>query len=99
MGGFWNAWWQQTYQVKSIVLGSVRMLRTTLTMDIYLVSLLPHSVSKSPIGLLAYSGKQNFAMLSSFFVLEQAALVKLGPRLTKNKTVYIIFGISSTLIL
>ena len=53
----------QTYQVKSIVLGSVRMLRTTLTMDIYLVSLLPHSVSKSPIGLLAYSGKQNFAML------------------------------------
>ena len=28
---FWNAWWQQTYQAKSIVLGSVRMLRTNQT--------------------------------------------------------------------
>ena len=29
MGDFWDAWWQQTYQVKSIVLGHVRTLRTT----------------------------------------------------------------------
>ena len=29
MGDFWDAWWQQTYQVKSIVLGHVRMLRAT----------------------------------------------------------------------
>ena len=28
MGDFWDAWWQQTYQVKSIVLGNVHMLRT-----------------------------------------------------------------------
>ena len=27
MGDFWDAWWQQTYQVKSIVFGNVRMLR------------------------------------------------------------------------
>ena len=60
MGDFWDAWWQQTYQVKSyrvmynsmvksIVLGHVRMLRTTYTMEIYLVSLLPPSAPKSPI--------------------------------------------------
>ena len=49
MGDFWDAWWQQTYQVKSGVLGNVRMLRTTSTMEIYLVSLLPPSVPKSPI--------------------------------------------------
>ena len=29
MGDFQDAWWQQTYQVKSIVLDNVRMLRTT----------------------------------------------------------------------
>ena len=29
MGDLKDAWWQQTYQVKSIVLGKVRMLRTT----------------------------------------------------------------------
>ena len=29
MGYFWDVWWQQTYQVKSIALGNVRMLRTT----------------------------------------------------------------------
>ena len=51
MGDFRDAWWQQTYQVKSIVIGNVRTLRPTLTMEIYLVSLLPSSVSKSPIGL------------------------------------------------
>ena len=28
-GGFGDAWWQQTYQVKSCVLGNVRILRTT----------------------------------------------------------------------
>ena len=28
MGDFQDAWWQQTYQVKFIVLGNVRMLRT-----------------------------------------------------------------------
>ena len=49
MGDFWDAWWQQTNQVKSIVLGNVRMLRTTYTMQIYLLSLLPPSVPKSPI--------------------------------------------------
>ena len=49
MGDFWNAWWQQTYQVESIVLGNERMLRTTPTMEVYLVSLLPPSVQKSPI--------------------------------------------------
>ena len=49
MGGFWDALWQQTYQVKSLVLGNVSMLRTTQTMEIYLVSLLPPSVPKSPI--------------------------------------------------
>ena len=36
VGDFWNSWWQQTYQVKSIVLGKMHLLRT-----IYLVSLLP----------------------------------------------------------
>ena len=49
MGNFWDAWWQQTYQVKSTVLGNVRMLRTTSLMEIYLVSLLPPSASKSPV--------------------------------------------------
>ena len=29
MGDFWDAWWQQTCQVKSVVFGHVRMLRTT----------------------------------------------------------------------
>ena len=29
MGDFWDAWWQQTYQAKSIVLGHVRKRRTT----------------------------------------------------------------------
>ena len=29
MGDFQDAWWQQTYQVKSIVLDNVRTLRTT----------------------------------------------------------------------
>ena len=29
MGYFQDAWWQQTYQVKSIVLDNVRTLRTT----------------------------------------------------------------------
>ena len=43
MRDFWDAWWQQTYQVKSIVLGNVRMLKTTPTMEVYLVSLLPPS--------------------------------------------------------
>ena len=52
MGDFQDAWWQQTSQVKSIVLGNVRMLRTTVTMEIYLVSLLPPSASKSPISLV-----------------------------------------------
>ena len=52
MGDFWDAWWQQTYQVKSIVLGHVRTLRTTQTIEIYMVSLLPPSVPKSPIVLL-----------------------------------------------
>ena len=28
MGDIWDAWWQQTYHVKSIVLGNVRMLGT-----------------------------------------------------------------------
>ena len=50
MGGVWDAWWQQTYQVKCIILGHVRTLRTMLTMTIYLVNLLPPSVPKSPIG-------------------------------------------------
>ena len=49
MWDFQDARWQQTYQLKSIVLGNVRMLRTKYTMDIYLVSLLPPSVQKSPI--------------------------------------------------
>ena len=48
IGDFWDAWWQQTYQVKFIVLGHARLLRTTQTMESYLVSLLPHSVPKSP---------------------------------------------------
>ena len=39
----------QTYHVKSIVLGNVRRLRTTKTMNIYLVSLMPPSAPKSPI--------------------------------------------------
>ena len=34
---------------KSIVLGHVRMLRTTLKMEMYLLSLLPPSIPKSPI--------------------------------------------------
>ena len=29
IGDFWDAWWQQTYQVNSIVPGNVRMLRAT----------------------------------------------------------------------
>ena len=29
IGDFWDAWWQQTFRVNSIVLGSVRMLRAT----------------------------------------------------------------------
>ena len=29
MGDYWDAWWQQTYQVKPIVLGHVCTLRTT----------------------------------------------------------------------
>ena len=29
MEDFWDAWWQQTYQVKSIILGHVRTRRTT----------------------------------------------------------------------
>ena len=49
MGDFRDAWWQQTYQVKFIVIGHVCKLRTTLTMTIYLVSLLPPSILKSPI--------------------------------------------------
>ena len=49
MGDFQDAWWQQTYQEKSIVLSNVRKLRTTYTMEIYLVSLLPPSASKCPI--------------------------------------------------
>ena len=53
MGYFWDAWWQQTYQVKSIVLDHVRTLRTTLTMEIYLVSLLPPSIPKSHIGIMS----------------------------------------------
>ena len=36
-------------QDKSIVLGNVRMLRTTETMEIYAVCLLPPSIPKSPI--------------------------------------------------
>ena len=44
-----DAWWQQTYQVNSIVLANERMLRATLIMEIYLVGLLPPSVPKSPI--------------------------------------------------
>ena len=48
MGDFWDAWWQQTYRVKSIVFGNVRMHRTTLTLEDYLVSLLPPSVPKAP---------------------------------------------------
>ena len=51
MGDFRDALWQQTYQVKPIVLGNVRMLRTMQTMEIYLVSLLPPSVPKFPIVL------------------------------------------------
>ena len=42
--------WLQTYQVKSIVLGNVLMLWTTKATEIFLVSLLPPSVPKSPIG-------------------------------------------------
>ncbi len=38
---------------KSIVLGKVRMLRTTETMAIYLLSLLPPSVPMSPIESLS----------------------------------------------
>ena len=53
MGDFWDAWWQQTYQVKSIVLGYVRTLRTTSAMEVYLVSLLPPSVPKFPIAFVA----------------------------------------------
>jgi hypothetical protein len=34
MGDFWDVWWQQTYQVKSIVLGNVLMLRTKKTIDL-----------------------------------------------------------------
>ena len=49
-----DAWWQQTYQVNSIVLGYVRMLRNTSTMEIYLVSLLPPSTSKSPIAFMHF---------------------------------------------
>ena len=54
IGDFLGAWWQQTYQVKSIVLQNVRMLRTTQTMEIYLVSLLPPSVPKSPFTKSSY---------------------------------------------
>ena len=49
MGAFQDTWWQQTYQVKSIVLDNVLMLRTMQTIEIYLVSLPPLSASKSPI--------------------------------------------------
>ena len=45
MGDFWDAWWQQTYQVKSIVVGHVRTLRT---MEVYLVSMQLY-VPKSPV--------------------------------------------------
>ena len=44
------------HQVKSIVLGNVRMLRTTLTMEIYLVGLLPPRVPKSPIACSIFKG-------------------------------------------
>ena len=47
MGDFCNAWWQQTYQVKSIVLRHVRTLRTTYTTEIYLVIVLSHIERKN----------------------------------------------------
>ena len=56
MEDFWDAWWQQTYQVASIVFDKVHMLRTAKTMVIYLVSLLPPSVPKSPIGHILHKG-------------------------------------------
>ena len=54
MGDFWDAWWQQTYQVKSIVLGHVRTLRTTKTMETYPVSLLPPSVLYLPLQIVTF---------------------------------------------
>ena len=56
LGDFQDAWWQQTYQV-SIVLGNVRMLRNTQTIEIYLVSLLPPSAQKSPITVVHWYGR------------------------------------------
>ena len=50
MEDFWDALRQQTCHVKSVVLGNVHMLKTTLTMEVYLASLLPPSVPKPPIG-------------------------------------------------
>ena len=49
IGDFWDAWWQQTYQVNSIVLGNLRKLRATLTMEIYLVGLLPPLFQSLPL--------------------------------------------------
>ena len=43
MGDFWDAWWQQTYQAKYIVLGCLRVLRITSTME----SLLTPSASNT----------------------------------------------------
>ena len=47
MGDYWDAWWQQTYQVKSIVLG--KCAQNYVNKGIDLVRLLPPSVPKSPI--------------------------------------------------
>ena len=72
MWDFRDAWWQQTYQVKSIVLNNVRMLRPT--MEINLVSLLPPSVAKSYKGIdlkiftVDLSSTLFFTCLQNFFI-------------------------------
>ena len=49
MGDFWDAWWQQTYQVNFHRLRSSERAHMTENYGFYLVSLLPPSVPKSPI--------------------------------------------------
>ena len=46
MGDFWDAWWQQTYQVKFIVLACSELRKP---IQNYLVGLLTPSLPKSPI--------------------------------------------------
>ena len=51
MGDFWDARWQQTYQVLPLFLVFVPLLRNLQTMKIHLVSLLPANVLESPIAV------------------------------------------------